>query len=106
MARRSRIVRPSFGWFLLLDGGLAALAVLAASDGAHQAADEALPSALPPRPALQRLFVAAVITHLFEAMVARRMARRRGLRSGAWTRQTLVVGFPSILKLRQIPKPG
>jgi hypothetical protein len=104
MARRSSVVRPSIGWFLLLDGSLALLAVLAASEGAHKSADEVLPSALPPRPALQRLFAAAIITHLFEAMVARRMARKRGLRSGAWTRQTLVVGFPSILKLRKIPE--
>jgi hypothetical protein len=104
MSRRSGIVRPSIGWFFLLDGGLVALAVLAASERAHKSADEALPSALPPRAALQRLFAGAIITHLFEAMVARRMARKRGLRSGAWTRQTLVVGFPSILKLRRIPK--
>ena len=66
-------VRPGLGWFLLLDGGLVALSAVAVSEDAHTAASDVVP--LPPRSALQRLLAFAVGLHVFEALVARRLAR-------------------------------
>jgi len=92
--------RPAAGWFVMLDGGIVALSVLSASDPAYGAVRRRLP--LPPRSALQGLLAATAVIHLAEAAVAYRTARRRGLPSaGRWARQTLVVGFPSLLKLRK-----
>jgi len=98
-AMTSTFVRPRLGWYLLLDGGLLALAALATSEEAHAAASDVVP--LPPRPALQRLLAGAVLLHLVEAVAARRLARRHGLPAGRWARQTFVVGFPSLLALRR-----
>ena len=36
-----------------------------------------------------------------EALVAGRMAKRRGLAPAGWRLQTFVVGFPSLLSLRR-----
>jgi Domain of unknown function (DUF4499) len=105
MATRPKVIRPSLGWFVLLDGGLIALAALATNESLHAKVSEAAPSPLPPRPQLQKLFAGAVLTHVGEALIGRRMAKRRGLPTRGWALQTFVVGFPSLLKLRQIPKP-
>ena len=99
----AKVERPSWAWFALLDGGLVLLARLALSEPAHARASEATGGALPPRPALQQLLAAAAAIHVGEAVLAGRMARKRGLRPGGWRRQTLVVGFPSLLVLRRIP---
>ena len=44
--------------------------------------------------------------HVAEAVVAGRMARRRGLSPRGWRSQTLTVGFPSLLALRRIQQPS
>jgi len=91
--------RPAAPWFVVLDGGIVVLSVLATSETAYRAARERLP--LPSRGALQGLVAATAVIHLVEAAAAHRMARRRRLPSAdRWARQTLVVGFPSLLKLR------
>jgi hypothetical protein len=102
MAMPTRVVRPSLFWFVLLDGGIMALTRLALSEGAYEKAAEMSDGRLPPRPALQKLLVGAVVVHAGEALLAGRMARRRGLAPGGWRRQTFVVGFPSLLKLRGV----
>ena len=94
--------RPAAGWFLALDGGLAMLGLLALNRDAYVKARDVVP--LPEQSQLRALFAGAVGLHAFEAVVARSMARRRGVPSGRWTRQTFVVGFPSLLQLRQIPR--
>jgi len=96
--------RPALGWFVVLDGGIAALSVLALHDGAYRAAREIGP--LPEQKQLRTLLVGTIGLHVLEASLARRMASRRGLASevvGRWRRQTFAVGFPSLLKLRKVP---
>ncbi len=105
MATRSKVVHPSLGWFLLLDGGMIALAALATSESLHARVSEAALTPLPPQSRLQKLLAAALLTHAGEALIGARMAKRRGLPSSGWTLQTFAVGFPSLLQLRKIPKP-
>lgn len=94
--------RPALGWFVTLDGGLAALAVLALSRGAYDKARQVVP--LPEQSQLRALLTGAVGLHAIEAVAARSMARRRGVPPGRWARQTFVVGFPSLLRLRALPR--
>jgi hypothetical protein len=97
----SRVVRPSLFWFLLLDGGIVLLARLALSKPAYDRAGEMGANLLPPRETLQGLLVATAVIHASEAVVAGRMARRRGLSPRGWRLQTLIVGFPSLRALRK-----
>lgn len=104
-ARRSTVVRPSWLWFVLLDGGIVILARLVFSDGAYRRAAELSNGALPPRRALRALLAATAVIHAAEAIAAGRMARRRGLAPTGWRLQTFVVGFPSLLALHK-NEPG
>jgi len=104
MSTRLHVIRPPLGWFVLLDGGLIALAALSASASLHAKASEAAPTPLPPQSALRKLLAGAALTHVGEGLIGARMASRRGLPKRGWALQTLVVGFPSILQLRKIPK--
>jgi hypothetical protein len=97
----SRVVRPSLFWFLLLDGGIVLLARLALSRSAYDRAGEMSGDKLPPQEALQTLLAATAVIHVGEALVAGRMARRRGLAPRGWRLQTLIVGFPSLRALRK-----
>jgi hypothetical protein len=97
----SRVVRPSLFWFLLLDGGIVLLARLALSRPAYDRAGEVGANLLPPRETLQGLLFATAVIHASEAVVAGRMARRRGLSPRGWRLQTLIVGFPSLRVLRK-----
>lgn len=103
MAKNARVVRPSWAWFALLDGGLVALAALSTNEGLHASVSEALPTPLPPRSTLRKILIAAIATHVGEGAVAARMARRRGLPVRGWALQTFIVGFPSLRKLRRLP---
>jgi hypothetical protein len=103
MAKSSGVVRPSWAWFALLDGGIVALVVLSSSESAYRAVNEALPTALPERRTLRSMLVATAVIHVAEAVVAARGARRRGLRARGWALQTFAVGFPSLLALRRTP---
>jgi hypothetical protein len=97
----SGVVRPSWLWFLLLDGGIVVLTRLAFSKSAYQKVGEKAGDALPPREVLQAMLVGTAVIHGTEALVAGRIARRRGLPVRGWRRQTFVVGFPSLLALRR-----
>jgi len=99
------VVRPSWLWFVLLDGGIVILARLVFSDGAYRRAAELSNGALPPRRALRALLAATAVIHAAEAIAAGRMARRRGLAPTGWRLQTFVVGFPSLLALHK-NEPG
>ena len=107
MARRERsgVVRPSLFWFLLLDGGIIALTTLALSKTAYDKVDDMTGDALPPRETLQAMLIGTAVIHVTEAIVAGRMAKRRGLSPGGWRLQTLVVGFPSLRALRRTVQP-
>jgi Domain of unknown function (DUF4499) len=100
-AKRSGVVRPSLLWFLLLDGGIVVLTKLAVSRTAYDKVDDMTGQALPPRETLQALLVGTAVVHAAEAVVAGRMAARRGLSPRGWRLQTLIVGFPSLLSLRR-----
>ena len=103
---RSRVVRPSWAWFALLDGGIVALVILASHEGAHTVASGASPVPLPSQEACRYMLAGAAAIHVVEAVFAGPMARRRGLSPRGWRRQTLTVGFPSLLALRRIQKPN
>ncbi len=81
MAReeRSGAVRPSWFWFLLLDGGIVVLTKLAVSKNAYDRVNEMSGDGLPPRETLQALLIGTVVVHAAEALAAGRMAKRRGL---------------------------
>jgi Domain of unknown function (DUF4499) len=104
-AKRPGVVRPSWLWFLLLDGGILALTKLAVSKTAYDKVGEMTGDALPPRETLQALLIATAVVHAAEALAAGRMAKRRGLAPGGWRLQTLIVGFPSLRSLRQSTRP-
>ena len=74
-------------WWLSNTGGIVVTGVLAAVTG---------------RPALQRLFRTAVAIHVGEALYTYGAARRAGFTTSAprWALQTLGVGFPSLMALR------
>ena len=103
MAKTSQrnVRRPSLFWFLLLDGGIVLLALLACNDQAYERASERLADRLPARQTLVGMLVGTAVIHTVEAMAAGRIARRRGLAPGGWRVQTFVVGFPSLLALRK-----
>ncbi len=104
MAKRPDVVRPSWAWFALLDGGLVVLAFLASSQGARDRVAAAGPAPLPSHRSCQRMLAGAAALHVAESFIAGRMARRRGMSPRGWRSQTLVVGFPSLLALRRIPR--
>ena len=76
------------------------LATLAFDRKAYEKVREVAP--LPEQQQLQALFGGAVALHVAEALVAGRMAQRRGFPAGRWVVQTFVVGFPSLRKLRSL----
>jgi hypothetical protein len=51
---------------------------------------------------LQGLLAGTAVIHVGEAVMAGRMAAKRGLNRRGWVLQTFIVGFPSLLKLRQV----
>jgi hypothetical protein len=93
--------RPNLWWFLLLDGGIVVLTRLVFSPKAYDRAADMSGGALPPRNVLRALLAATGVIHAAEALVAGRIAAKRGLPSRGWRRQTFVVGFPSLLALRK-----
>ena len=101
MSESPGVVRPSWAWFALLDGGIVALVLLSAVDGAYDAVTEHSPAPLPPRRGLRAILAATVVIHVVEGSVAGRRARRHGLPSRGWALQTLAVGFPSLFALRR-----
>jgi hypothetical protein len=99
--KQSGVVRPSLFWFLLLDGGIVVLTKLAVSKSAYDKVDDMTGDALPPRETLQAMLIGTAVVHAAEALVAGRMAKRRGLSPLGWRLQTLIVGFPSLRMLRR-----
>jgi hypothetical protein len=99
---RSGVLRPSWLWFLFLDGGLILLARLVYSQKSYERARVWSGDALPPHRALRALLIGSAVLHAAEAVAAGALARGRGLPSPRrWQVQTLVVGFPSLLALRK-----
>jgi hypothetical protein len=97
---RARFARPATGWFVLLDGGIAILTLLASSSHVYDAVRRQVP--LPSRPGLRAMLAGTAVIHVLEARHAARTARRHALPSGRWAAQTCVVGFPSLIELRRL----
>jgi hypothetical protein len=95
------VVRPSWVWFALLDGGIVALVLLCALDGVRDAVAARTPVPVPPRRVLHGILAAAAVIHVVEALAVGRYAERRGLPARGWALQTLAVGFPSLFALRR-----
>src|ERR1700734_172159 len=104
--KRSGVVRPSLFWFLLLDGGIVVLTKLAVSKTSYDKVNDMSGDALPPRETLQLMVIGTAVIHATEAVVAGRMAKRRGLAPRGWRLQTFVVGFPSLFWFRPPPRPA
>jgi hypothetical protein len=104
-ATRSGVVRPSFFWFLLLDGGIIALTKLSVDKSAYDKVEDMTGDVLPPRETLQAMLIGTAVIHVTEAFVAGRMAKRRGISPRGWRLQTLFVGFPSLFALRRATRP-
>jgi len=87
MSDESVFVPVAPAWFAANTGGIAVLGVLALRTR---------------RRGLSRLFWAAVAVHAVEAGYSYRAARAAGFGADAprWAAQTLAVGFPSLLALR------
>jgi Domain of unknown function (DUF4499) len=100
-AKRPGAVRPHWLWFLVLDGGIWALIQFVINPGLYERVRSRSGDRLPPQRAIQGLLAGTVVIHAGEAMVASRMATRRGLPARPWALQTFVVGFPSLLALRR-----
>jgi hypothetical protein len=105
MAEIPAVTRPAWGWFAALDGGIVVLVALSTVERAYDAVAGVSPVPFPSRSALRGLLAGTVVIHLVEAAAAGRLARRRGLSSGGWAFQTLLVGFPSLLALRRTDIP-
>ena len=102
-----RFVRPSLLWYLAFDGGLVTMAAMAANQKAYDTVSEAAPVPVPSRKALQAFLVGTLLLHVVESKVAYGMAKRRGMDKSAvrWGTHALIVGFPTMLKLRKVTKP-
>jgi hypothetical protein len=100
--RAAGIDRPHLGWWVTVLGGMVLLAVLAFDAGAYAAWCANVTTALPQR-LLQGIFIAALATHIAEAVYAFRWASRSGLRenAGGWFLQTFLLGYPSLRLLRR-----
>lgn len=100
MTTNDRFSSPSPLWFLVLDTGLAATAVLSVSGRTYEKVAAKVP--LPPRPVVQALLAGTAVVHVAEAAVARRWARSAGIdHAGAWARTTALYGFPELVHLRR-----
>lgn len=95
------VQRPPLGWWIAILGGLALNAWIGFSDNAYAAWCSTVTTALP-QTLIRNIFVGAVLVHIGEAAYAWRLATQANLRSATgWTLQTFLLGFPSLMCLRQ-----
>ena len=102
MASRTRVVRPHWFWFLLLDGGIVALIQFAYNKDLYEEIREKRGEFLPSHGVIKGLLAGTAVIHAGEALVASRMAAARGLPRRGWALQTFIVGFPSLSALRKV----
>jgi hypothetical protein len=101
---RARIRRPNLLWRAFVLGGLTTLGVLSFNDDAWQAWEDNVGDSVP-RTTIRAVFVGSVGLHVVEALLVRRWGRKAGLADrGAYTRTTLLYGFPSVPKARRAAK--
>ena len=95
------VERPPVAAWLGVLGGMTALGVVAFGDRASRWWHGRVPWF--PRWVYQASFCAAVAEHVRKALRASRLARDAGMEesAAAWTRQTLLLGFPSLRLLER-----
>jgi Domain of unknown function (DUF4499) len=103
---RPRVVRPSWLWFVALDGGIVVLVTLSVVDVAYDAVTAGTLAPFPSRKILRGILAGTVVIHVVEGVAAARVARRHGLPARGWGLQTLAVGFPSLFALRRATTVG
>jgi hypothetical protein len=98
----NRIERPPLRAWVGVLGGMTSLGVVAFNDHVWQRWQERVPWL--PRWAYQAGFAAAAAEHVRKAARANTLARQAGMApvAPAWTRQTLLLGFPSLRRLERI----
>jgi hypothetical protein len=98
---RAPIERPSLAWRLFVIVGVGALKALSFSDTAWAWWEENVTDEIP-RSTVRRILAGTAVLHAVEAGVAYRWAGRAGVEHRrAWTRTTLVYGFPELRHLRR-----
>lgn len=103
---RAPIDRPSLAWRGFVIVGIGGLKLLSFSDAAWDAWEENVTDAIP-RSTVRKLLAATLVLHVAEALLARRWARRGGLdHVGAWSRTTLLYGFPELRRIRRRVRSG
>ena len=104
MARKQRsgVVRPHWLWFVVLDGGIFVLVQFVRNPALYATARQRTADRLPPHGTIKALLAGTAVIHVAEAAAAGHMAARRGLPKRGWILQTFLVGFPSLLKLREV----
>jgi hypothetical protein len=97
-----RFERATPLWYLAIDGGLATTAAMAMSSSVYDAIAAKVP--VPPRKVTQAIWYGSIVVHIAEATYAYRVAKAAGMHRSAarWAAETMIVGFPSILKLQSI----
>jgi len=97
-----RFERPALAWYLLLDSGIASLLALTASPKLHDAVSARVP--VPPRSFLRAVLIGTFFVHIGESAFVYRSAKAAGMDRSArrWAREAMVVGFPTIFRLRKI----
>lgn len=102
MTRRDAFERPPLGSWIVIAGGLGLNALVGFSDSAYALWCRHVTSVLPQH-VIRNIFLGAVVVHVGEAAYAWRLARGAGLESAAaWALQTLLIGFPSLGRLRKL----
>lgn len=100
--KEKKVVHPHWLWFLVLDGGIWLLIQIMFNRKTYEQAREKASNRLPSFEIVQGLLAGTAVIHAGEAMLAGRMAAKRGLPRRGWMLQTFVVGFPSLLELRKV----
>ena len=101
-ARTQTVERPpAMAWAGVL-GGMTAFGIVAFNDGVWERWHAVVPWL--PRWLYRAGFVTAVAEHVRKAGIAHRLATGAGMEPplrAAWTRQTLLLGFPSLKRLQR-----
>jgi hypothetical protein len=101
-AHHDRFERAAPLWYLAIDGSLATTAAMAMSQTAYDAVAAKVP--VPPRKVAQLVWYGSILVHIAEATYAYKTAKAAGMHrtAGRWAAETMIVGFPSLQKLKAV----
>jgi hypothetical protein len=97
-----RFERAAPLWYVAIDGGLATTAAMAMSQTVYDAVASKVP--VPPRAFAKVFWYGSIVVHIAEATYAYKTAKAAGMHrtAGRWAAETMIVGFPSIQKLKAV----